>query len=60
MPVAPITGTLRKRFFTDLSLALGLGFASGYAYWYGFHLPGVKRHEEYYLKLEKARQEDSA
>lgn len=34
MPIAPIVGKLRKRFFIDLSLGMGLGVASGYAYWY--------------------------
>ncbi|EJD07707.1 uncharacterized protein FOMMEDRAFT_150249 [Fomitiporia mediterranea MF3/22] len=59
MPVAPITGTLRKQFFTTLSLALGLGTAAGYGFWYGVHLPSVKRQEEFYLKLEKQRAEDA-
>lgn len=31
--IAPITGRLRKRFWLDVSCALGLGIASGYAYW---------------------------
>ncbi|KAL5531345.1 hypothetical protein ACEPAG_4222 [Sanghuangporus baumii] len=39
MPIAPITGTLRKSFFTTLSLALGLGTAGGYTFWYAVHLP---------------------
>ena len=34
MPVAPITGTLRRNFFLNLSAALGLGTAAGYTYWY--------------------------
>ena len=34
MPIAPISGTLRKQFFVHLSLALGLGTAGGYAFWY--------------------------
>ena len=34
MPVAPITGTLRKKFFLNLSVALGLGTAAGYTFWY--------------------------
>ncbi|KLO12701.1 hypothetical protein SCHPADRAFT_904850 [Schizopora paradoxa] len=38
MPIAPITGKLRKRLWMDLSLALGLGISAGYTYWYGFHL----------------------
>lgn len=34
MPIAPITGMLRKRFWLDVSCALGLGVTGGYAYWY--------------------------
>jgi hypothetical protein len=34
MAIAPITGMLRKRFWVDMSCALGLGTAFGYAYWY--------------------------
>jgi cytochrome c oxidase subunit 7 len=34
MPIAPITGKLRKRLWLDLTCALGLGVAAGYAYWY--------------------------
>lgn len=33
MPIAPITGKLRKRLWMDLSLALGLGISAGYTYW---------------------------
>ncbi|KAF8915985.1 hypothetical protein CPB85DRAFT_1290977 [Mucidula mucida] len=39
MAIAPIVGKLRKRFFVDLSCAVGLGLAGGYSYWYGYHLP---------------------
>lgn len=33
MPIAPITGKLRKRLWLDLSVAIGLGVSSAYAYW---------------------------
>lgn len=33
MPIAPITGRLRKRLWLDLSVALGLGVASAYGFW---------------------------
>ncbi|TDL23591.1 cytochrome-c oxidase subunit VIIa, partial [Rickenella mellea] len=55
MPIAPITGKLRKRLWLDLSIALGLGVSAGYAYWYGYHLKHVQRQEEFYLKYEKQR-----
>ena len=34
MPIAPITGKLRKGLWRDISIALGLGISAGYAYWY--------------------------
>ncbi|KAH0836744.1 hypothetical protein J3R83DRAFT_8479, partial [Lanmaoa asiatica] len=33
MPIAPITGKLRKAFWRDVSLSLGLGIGAGYAFW---------------------------
>lgn len=33
MPIAPITGKLRKRFWLDLTVAMGLGVSFGYAFW---------------------------
>ncbi|TFY78042.1 hypothetical protein EWM64_g5972 [Hericium alpestre] len=59
MPIAPITGKLRKRFWVDLSTALGLGISGGYAYWYGIHLKQVQRQEAFYLKLEHQRLQQS-
>ncbi|KAF8269804.1 COX7A, subunit VIIa of cytochrome c oxidase [Lactarius quietus] len=56
MPIAPITGKLRKRLWLDLSCGLGLGISAAYAYWYGIHLKSVQRQEEFYLKLERQRQ----
>ncbi|KAF9266945.1 cytochrome-c oxidase, subunit VIIa [Marasmius fiardii PR-910] len=53
--IAPITGKLRKRFFVDLTSALGLGTAAAYAWWYGYHLKSVARQEQYYLKLEQEK-----
>ncbi|CCM01802.1 uncharacterized protein FIBRA_03869 [Fibroporia radiculosa] len=57
MPIAPITGKLRKRFWLDLSVSLGMGISAGYAFWYGVHLKHVQKQEEYYLRLERAKQQ---
>ncbi|KAJ3734962.1 hypothetical protein DFJ43DRAFT_1059838 [Lentinula guzmanii] len=53
--IAPIVGKLRKRFIFDVSLALGLGTAAAYSYWYGSHLKAVERQEQFYLKLEREK-----
>ncbi|EGN96811.1 COX7A, subunit VIIa of cytochrome c oxidase [Serpula lacrymans var. lacrymans S7.3] len=55
MSIAPITGKIRKRLWLDLSVGLGLGVSSAYAFWYGIHLKSVQRQEEFYLRLERAR-----
>ncbi|KAF8074827.1 cytochrome-c oxidase subunit VIIa [Lyophyllum atratum] len=55
MAIAPITGMLRKRFWLDLTCALGLGTAAGYGYWYGYHLKHLERQENFYIKLERER-----
>ncbi|KIJ65557.1 hypothetical protein HYDPIDRAFT_152478 [Hydnomerulius pinastri MD-312] len=60
MPIAPITGRLRKRLWVDFGLAFGLGIGSAYGYWYGVHLKAVQRQEEFYLRLERARAQGQA
>ncbi|PSR82616.1 hypothetical protein EW026_g4719 [Hermanssonia centrifuga] len=57
MAIAPITGMLRKRFWLHLTCASGLGVSAGYAFWYGVHLKQVQKQEEYYLRLERAKQQ---
>ncbi|KDQ06109.1 hypothetical protein BOTBODRAFT_181888 [Botryobasidium botryosum FD-172 SS1] len=56
MPIAPITGKLRKRLFLDLTAAIGLGTAGGYAYWYGVKVPSLRTREEFYAKYEQQKQ----
>ncbi|KIM65990.1 hypothetical protein SCLCIDRAFT_22210 [Scleroderma citrinum Foug A] len=58
MPIAPITGKLRKRLWLDLSVALGLGVAAAYGFWYGIHLKAVQRQESFYLRLERNRAQE--
>jgi len=55
MAIAPITGMLRKRFWVDISCALGIGTAVGYYYWYDVHLKALERQENYYVKLERQK-----
>ncbi len=47
-----ILGKLRKNLIVDLSVAFGLGIAGGYAFWFGYHTPSVRRRDAYYAKLE--------
>ncbi|KAJ7116065.1 cytochrome-c oxidase subunit VIIa [Mycena epipterygia] len=55
MPIAPITGMLRKRFWLDITTGLGLGVSAGAAFWYGYELPSRAHQEGFYLKLEKEK-----
>ncbi|KAK4626723.1 Cytochrome c oxidase subunit 9, mitochondrial [Fulvia fulva] len=55
MPIKPITGMLRRGLVLDLSVAFGLGTSFGYFWWYGFHVPSVRRRDQFYAKLEDER-----
>jgi hypothetical protein len=46
MPIAPITGKLRKRLWLDLSCGLGFGISAAYAYWFVifYSIPGSFTH----------------
>ncbi|CZT21036.1 related to cytochrome-c oxidase chain VIIa [Ramularia collo-cygni] len=55
--VKPITGMLRRGLVLDLSVAFGLGTAFGYGWWYGFHMPAVRKRDLFYAKLEDQRAE---
>lgn len=59
MAIAPITGGLRKKIITDITVGFGIGFAMATAYWEFEHKPIVKKRDEYYrkLKLEKEAEE---
>ncbi|KAF2257749.1 cytochrome c oxidase family protein-like protein [Lojkania enalia] len=55
MAIKPITGMLRRQAVLDISVALGLGTASGYAWWYGYHVPAVRHRDQFYQKIEEER-----
>lgn len=47
-----VSGKLRKQLIVDLSVAFGLGITGGYAFWFGYHIPAVRKRDAYYAKLE--------
>ncbi|KAF2686102.1 cytochrome c oxidase family protein-like protein [Lentithecium fluviatile CBS 122367] len=55
MAVKPITGMLRRAVVLDISVAMGLGVASGYAWWYGYHVPAVRHRDAFYQQIEDER-----
>lgn len=60
MPIAPITGTLKKKIITDISYGFVLGFALAGIYQFYEHRPLVQKREAYYTQLKKQREaEDS-
>lgn len=61
MAIAPITGTLRKKIITDITVGFGCGFVIANLYWYGEHKPNLARREAFYAKLQAQKEvEDSA
>lgn len=61
MAIAPITGTLRRKIITDITIGFGCGFVLASAYWYLEHKPLVKKREAYYAQLKAQKEaEDSA
>jgi len=53
--IKPIVGQLRRSLILDLSLGLGFGMVAGYSFWYGYHVPTVRKRDAYYAKLEEQR-----
>ena len=51
----PIVGKLRRQILLDISVAFGIGMTMGYLYWYGYHVPAVRRRDAFYEKLEEER-----
>lgn len=59
--IAPITGTLRKKIITDISIGFGCGFVLAGLYWKYEHKALVDKREAFYAKLKAEKEaEDSA
>ncbi|EDP44516.1 hypothetical protein MGL_0998 [Malassezia globosa CBS 7966] len=56
--IAPIKGMLRKRLFTDVTIALGGGTLVAMGFWYGWHLPRNQIRDEFYAKLHAAKKDE--
>lgn len=60
MAISPITGTLKKKIITDITIAFGCGFLFAGLYWEFEHKPIVRKREEFYAKLKAQKEaEDS-
>ncbi|KAJ3382152.1 hypothetical protein HDU92_004914 [Lobulomyces angularis] len=53
MAIAPITGRFRKRVIFDVVGSLTLGTVGAYWFWYGFHLPFMKKRLDYDAKVKQ-------
>lgn len=58
--IAPITGMLKKKIITDLSIGFGVGFVMAGLYWQYEHKPLVEKRDAFYAKLKAEKEaEDS-
>lgn len=60
MAIAPITGTLRKKIITDITIGFGCGFVLATGYWYLEHKPVVARREAFYAKLNAQKEAEES
>lgn len=60
MAIAPITGILRRKIITDITVGFGCGFVLASAYWYLEHKPLVVKREAYYAQLKAQREAEDA
>ncbi|QSZ33337.1 hypothetical protein DSL72_002925 [Monilinia vaccinii-corymbosi] len=60
MAIKPITGMLRRGLVLDLSVALGMGTVFGNVFWYGYHIPAVRKRDAFYARLEDQRAANAA
>ncbi|EGV64391.1 hypothetical protein CANTEDRAFT_114195 [Yamadazyma tenuis ATCC 10573] len=60
MPIAPITGTLRRKIITDITIGFGCGFVLATGYWYFEHKPLVAKREEFYKQLKAQKEAEES
>ncbi|CCG21297.1 Cox9 subunit VIIa of cytochrome c oxidase [Candida orthopsilosis Co 90-125] len=56
MAIAPITGTLKRKIITDITIGFAAGFTLATLYWYTEHTPLVAKREAYYAQLQKQKE----
>lgn len=56
MAIAPITGTLKRKIITDISLGFVAGFGLAYLYWEVEHKPLITKRDAYYAQLKKQKE----
>lgn len=60
MAIAPITGTLRKKIITDITMGFAIGFVMATGYWYYEHKPLIQKRDDFYKQLKAQKEaEDS-
>ena len=61
MALAPITGTLKRKIITDITIGFAAGFGLAYLYWEVEHKPIIDKRDAYYAQLRKQKEiEESA
>lgn len=59
MAIAPITGTLKRKIITDITIGFAAGFSLATLYWYTEHTPLVAKREAYYAQLQKQKEAEN-
>lgn len=60
MAIAPITGALRRKIITDITIGFGCGFVLAELYWYFEHKPIVAKREAFYAQLKAQKEAEDA
>ncbi|EDK42802.1 cytochrome c oxidase subunit 7A precursor [Lodderomyces elongisporus NRRL YB-4239] len=58
MAITPITGTLKRKIITDITIGFATGISLATFYWYTEHTPIVAKREAYYAQLKAQREAD--
>ncbi|CDO57073.1 similar to Saccharomyces cerevisiae YDL067C COX9 Subunit VIIa of cytochrome c oxidase [Geotrichum candidum] len=58
MAFPQITGTLKKKIITDITVAFSIGGVAAAYWWYGVHNGMAKTRDDWYVEYEKRKNQD--
>ncbi|RLV95899.1 Cytochrome c oxidase subunit 7A [Spathaspora sp. JA1] len=60
MPITAITGTLKRKILTDITIGFACGFGLATLYWQLEHVPVVTKRDAYYAKLKQQKEAEES